>query len=82
VFLFVFGCLHANRLVDKSLLANNSLQTSASQNENILAKTLLYTGWVSVPDIMSKPYNDFRRVFISLMSNYLHSFFYKIIFDS
>ena len=67
--LFVSGCLHADRLVEKSQLANNSLQTSASQNENILAKTLLYTGWVSVPDIMSKSYNDLRNVLISLMSS-------------
>lgn len=40
-------------------------KVSTAQNENILAKTFLYTGWLSVPDIMSKPYTDLRNNLIT-----------------
>ena len=66
---FFLGYLRGDCFVDKSLFTNNTLQISAFQNENIIAKTLLYTGWLSVPDIMSKSYNDLRNVLISLVSS-------------
>ena len=36
-------------------------------NEHILAKILLHTEWVSVPEVMSMPYTDLRKSLISAL---------------
>jgi len=47
----------------------DTLPTATSvKNEDILAKTLLYTEWSTVPAVMSMPYADLRNSLISVLS--------------
>lgn len=48
---------------------DTSHTASLVKNENILTKTLLYTGWSTVPAIMSMPYQDLRNSLISNLDN-------------
>lgn len=62
VFLFLLGTLQASNISGKIVEVN---KMTMSEDESILAKTFLYTGWLSVPDIMSKPYTDLRNNLIT-----------------
>lgn len=65
VSLLIIGCSKANTVNDNDTFHTASLV----KNENILAKTLLYTGWSTVPAIMSMPYQDLRNSLISNLDN-------------
>lgn len=48
-----------------SVTKDTSIPVTLIKNENILAKTLLYTEWSTVPEIMSMSYADMRNTLIS-----------------
>jgi hypothetical protein len=50
-------------------LSPNNLRATESQSEDILAHVFLYTGWLAIPDIMSRPYSDLRNTLIDCMDN-------------
>lgn len=58
--LFIYSC-SKDSVPDKE----TSHIAALVKNENILAKTLLYTEWSTVPAIMSMPYADLRNSLIS-----------------
>ncbi len=58
--LFIPSCSkESNEIVPKTLI----------KNENILVKTLMYTGWSPIPSIMSMPYADLRNSLISTLDD-------------
>ena len=59
--LLMNSCSNANMVTDK----DTSPTATLVKNEDILAKTLLYTEWATVPSIMSMPYADLRNSLIS-----------------
>lgn len=67
--LFIISC--SNEKVDsvKSNETDSLGKVTLVRNEDILAKTLLYTEWATVPSIMSMPYSDLRNSLISNLNN-------------
>ncbi|MDD3079930.1 MAG: hypothetical protein PHH37_12625 [Paludibacter sp.] len=68
-FIFLMGIMNAGNVVEKNVVVDNVKKMPMTENENILAKTFLYTAWLSVPDIMSKPYSDLRNTLITQVKN-------------
>ena len=64
LFLMFSSFLPVSAIENKNLLTGNVQKNTASRNESVLAKTLLYTGWLSVPEIMSKQYSELRSFLI------------------
>jgi len=62
--LLMNSCSNANMVTDK----DTSPTATLVKNEDILAKTLLYTEWATVPSIMSMPYADLRNSLISVLA--------------
>lgn len=58
---FISSCSKESMVTDTDI----SHTATLVKNENILAKTLLYTEWSTVPAIMSMPYADLRNTLIS-----------------
>jgi len=58
--LMIVGCSKANTVNDK-----DALPSTLAKNEDILAKTLAYTEWSTVPAVMSMSYADLRNSLIS-----------------
>ena len=57
----IIGCSKANTANDEDTLPAVTLV----KNEGILAKTLLYTEWSTVPAVMSMSYADLRNALIT-----------------
>lgn len=65
--LFIVSSLHLFAEKENIASAVDVHKISASQNESILVKTLLYTSWLTPPEIMSKSYTELRDFFVSSM---------------
>ncbi|MGQ7867852.1 hypothetical protein [Sunxiuqinia sp. sy24] len=64
LFVFFLGFVGCSKQNDDRLPEQTPLE-----NENILAKTLLYTEWASAPTVMSMDYIDMRTTLISSLDN-------------
>ena len=62
--LMIIGCSNADTVNDN----DTSPTATLVKNEDILAKTLLYTEWSAVPAVMSMPYADLRNSLISVLA--------------
>ncbi len=67
--LFIISCSKENVETTKSGEKNTLQKEALVANENILAKTLLYTEWSTVPTIMSLSYNYLRNTIVSNLDN-------------
>jgi len=67
--LFIISCSNEKVESVKSNETDSLGKVTLLRNEDILAKTLLYTEWATVPSIMSMPYSDLRNLLISNLIN-------------
>lgn len=65
-FFLLLLCILFISQVKGSALSPN-LKATESQDEDILAHVFLYTKWLSISDIMSRPYSDLRNTLIASM---------------
>lgn len=63
VFIFQFYLQSSNT----SEYENNNKVQAITQNENILAHVFIYTGWISIPEIMSCTHDNLRNTLISIL---------------